>query len=207
MKPGIEKNIVKAAKKEFFQKGFKACSMNNIAKDLNISSSNIYYYFENKDALFLEVVKPLKEELDKMFGIWQHINPAYVSVEAYTDEQYQKRSIETLIKLSLKYKKEFNLLLFNAQGSALEQLCNSYIDGATRSGMEYLRVLSEKHPELNLNISEPFIRAMSAHTFVVIGEIVSQDLNKDEIASFMEDLVVFNTQGWKGIIYKGNQTT
>jgi len=205
VKTGIEKELLEIARKEFFEKGFKGTSVRNIAQKAGITFSNIYYYYENKDAMFLEVVKPLKDKLDNMFGIWHDIDPAYITIEAYTDEEYQKQSVETLMKLIQQYKKEFNLLLFNAHGSVVEDIQKKYIDSATQSGMAYLKKLEEKYPELNINTSEVFIRTMSAHIFTIIGEIVSQDLSADEIKRFMEDLVAFNTMGWKGILYKNKK--
>jgi TetR/AcrR family transcriptional regulator len=48
--------IVNAAQKRFFQKGYEDVSMDEIAQDLELSKPTLYLYFQNKDALFLEVV-------------------------------------------------------------------------------------------------------------------------------------------------------
>lgn len=205
MKTGIENDVLEVAREEFFEKGFKDASMRNIAKKADITLSNIYYYYKNKDDLFLKVVKPIKDILDSMFGMWVDIDSTDVSIEAYTNPQYQKQSIETLVKLMLEYKKDVHLFLFNSQGSTIEHIDKTYIDSATQSNMAYMKKISEKYPELNITVSELFIRTMSAHIFTIIGEIVSKKLNTDELECFVTDLVAFNTQGWKGIIYKNNE--
>ena len=201
MKKGIEKEILEIAKAEFFEKGYKGTSMRSIAKKASITLSNTYYYFENKDALFLEIIKPLKTKLDMMFGVWHNTETIEISIDAYTNAEYQQQSVKALVELAIDYKKEFKLLLFQSQGSALENVKKIYIDSATQSSGIYMQKLSEKYTDLNIEMSKLFIRTMSAHTFTIIGEIVSQDLSIREIEQFMKELVTFNTSGWKGILY------
>lgn len=202
MKEGLEKKILEVAREEFFKKGFKRTSMRNIAKKADITFSNIYYYFKDKDALLLEVVKPLMTRLDQIFSIWDNSSFDDVSIDAYTDEEYQEQSVRMLTGLALQYKEEFNLLLFNSQGSVIENIEKKYIDRATQSLLAYMKILSDKYPQLQIEISEPFIRMISTHSFTVIGEIVSQDISDGELDLFMQNLVSFNTSGWKGILYK-----
>lgn len=201
MKEGIKIEILKVAKEEFFNKGFSKTSMRVIAKKVGITFSNIYYYYKNKDALFLEVVKPLKNTLDEMFGKWHHIDESKVTIDAYTDEKYQEKSVSMLMNLTLRYKKEFYLLLCNARGSALENIENTYIENASKSGIAYVEKLTKKYPDFNIKMSSLFMRTMNAHIFTIISEIVSKDLSSDEINQFMKDLVLFNTSGWKGLLY------
>jgi TetR/AcrR family transcriptional regulator len=49
-------DIVDAAEKRFFEKGFDGVSMDEIARDLELSKPTIYLYFKNKESLFLAVV-------------------------------------------------------------------------------------------------------------------------------------------------------
>jgi TetR/AcrR family transcriptional regulator len=48
--------IIDAAQKKFFQKGYENVSMDEIAQDLELSKPTLYLYFQNKDALFLQVI-------------------------------------------------------------------------------------------------------------------------------------------------------
>ncbi len=201
MKTGVKTEILKIAKKEFFDKGFNKTSMRVIAKKAGISLSNIYYYYENKDALFVEVIKPLKKILDNKFEEWYQIDDSQIDLEAHTSKEYQEQSVKMLMDLTFKYKKEFYLLLFNSKGSKLENITKDYIERATQSSMEYINKLIKKYPDLNIQMSRLFIKTMSAYNFTIIGEIVSQDFNTNEINQFMKDLVLFNTSGWKGLIY------
>ena len=50
------KDIVDAAEKKFFEKGFDGVSMDEIARELELSKPTLYLYFKNKETLFLAVV-------------------------------------------------------------------------------------------------------------------------------------------------------
>ena len=49
-------DIVEAAEKKFFEKGFDGVSMDEIARELELSKPTLYLYFKNKESLFLAVV-------------------------------------------------------------------------------------------------------------------------------------------------------
>ena len=49
-------DIIDAAEKRFFAKGLDGVSMDEIARDLELSKPTIYLYFKNKESLFLAVV-------------------------------------------------------------------------------------------------------------------------------------------------------
>lgn len=50
------KDIIDTAEKKFFEKGFDGVSMDEIASDLELSKPTLYFYFKNKESLFLAVV-------------------------------------------------------------------------------------------------------------------------------------------------------
>ena len=49
--------IIKAADKRFARHGFHKTNMDEIARDIRIGKPTLYYYFESKDALYIEVIK------------------------------------------------------------------------------------------------------------------------------------------------------
>jgi Transcriptional regulator len=49
-------DIIDAAERKFFEKGFDGVSMDEIARELELSKPTLYLYFKNKESLFLAVV-------------------------------------------------------------------------------------------------------------------------------------------------------
>ena len=63
-----KEEILKIASKEFAKYGYKGVSLERIAKKVGISKAAIYYHFENKAALFEEVVMPkLQKLMDEVY--------------------------------------------------------------------------------------------------------------------------------------------
>ncbi|OPY24728.1 MAG: DNA-binding transcriptional regulator EnvR [Methanobacterium sp. PtaU1.Bin242] len=50
------KDIIEAAEKLFFKKGYDNVSMNDIAKEVELSKATLYLYFDNKEALFFLII-------------------------------------------------------------------------------------------------------------------------------------------------------
>ena len=49
--------IIKVAQKRFGQYGFEKTTMNEIASDLNMCKGSLYYYFPDKEHLYIAVAK------------------------------------------------------------------------------------------------------------------------------------------------------
>ena len=63
-----KEEILKIASKEFAKYGYKGISLERIAKKAGISKAAIYYHFENKAALFEEVIMPkLQKLMDEVY--------------------------------------------------------------------------------------------------------------------------------------------
>jgi hypothetical protein len=60
-----QKQILDAAKKLFFEQGFAATSMNQIAKKVELSKGTLYLYFKNKEELYILNKKLSKALIDK----------------------------------------------------------------------------------------------------------------------------------------------
>jgi AcrR family transcriptional regulator len=54
--------IMVAAKKLFFEKGYHATSLRDLAKEIGATTSIIYYYFKNKEELLVRIYEGLFEE-------------------------------------------------------------------------------------------------------------------------------------------------
>lgn len=61
------KAILKAAIKEFYDKGFEGSSMDTISKKANVSKATVYNHFKSKENLFLSVFDILKQRIEECF--------------------------------------------------------------------------------------------------------------------------------------------
>lgn len=65
-KEKIKRRIQNAAREDFLEYGFTHTSMRNIAKKAQISTSNIYNYFESKEELFYSLINPVHDKIKNL---------------------------------------------------------------------------------------------------------------------------------------------
>jgi AcrR family transcriptional regulator len=58
-------NILKAARKLFFEKGFKSVTVESIAKKAEVSKGSLYLHFKSKDEIYSQI---LLSDIDKFHG-------------------------------------------------------------------------------------------------------------------------------------------
>ena len=62
------RNILDIAGEEFSQKGFEGASLNAIIQKSKISKGSMYYYFEDKEDLYLTVLKQAMSDFAELVG-------------------------------------------------------------------------------------------------------------------------------------------
>jgi len=96
--------IVKAASRLMSQKGYKGVSLQEIANTVKIHKSTLFYYFKNKEALLLEVLKTsILEVTENLIRIIQDEN--------LTPEDKLRRAILNHLELLVTYKENVNVYL------------------------------------------------------------------------------------------------
>ena len=198
-KEDIRERILFYAKDEFLKKGFKGASMRDIAMRADVSLSNIYNYFKNKDKIFCAVLEPLLSAFDGLMK--EHNSDTYLTLEVFESDEYQRDIILQFMKLIKKFRSELKILLFMSFGSSLENFRDTFTDQHTQMGAEYMKAMKEKYPEINTEISPFFIHTISSWWLTILGEIISHDeLEDKDIQHFLEDYTSFSTAGWKKIM-------
>lgn len=64
LKNDLREKIKAAALSEFTARGYLNGSLRSIAKNSNITASNIYHYYKNKEALFFAVIQPVFDRIN-----------------------------------------------------------------------------------------------------------------------------------------------
>ncbi|GAB2559460.1 TetR family transcriptional regulator [Gracilibacillus alcaliphilus] len=101
-----KKELIKAAKQVFIQKGYVHTSMQDIMDKAGISRGAFYSYFDNIDHVFIEVLKYDDQQDIQMF-IMTEGQPLWVSIERWVKEQ--QSNIEGIEQSLLHAKAEFFL--------------------------------------------------------------------------------------------------
>lgn len=197
-KDEIYYTILNTAEREFLESGFQDTKMRTIAGKSDVSLSNIYNYFKNKDMILEECLAPAIKALDET--IEDHYNEAYMSASLFTSREYIQKQKDIFVNLIRKHKTKIFILFFRTGGSSLDGFRERFIDDHTRAGKEYLKLFKEKNPSANVDVSDFFIHIMSAWWASIVGELVMHDLDQMELEHFFVDYIEFGTAGWKKVL-------
>ncbi len=102
-----KEKLVQVAIELFSTRGFKGTSIRDIAKALDMSISNIYHYFGNKEGLLMAVLEHSSKSLVKKLG--------EISQMDLDPLERLKGLIKTHIELSEFYKKEIKIFFLDEE--------------------------------------------------------------------------------------------
>ncbi len=198
-KSDIRNTILEVAKVSFLEKGYRNTSMREISKQANVTLSNIYNYFKNKDEILEVILQPVLRDMEQLFS--RYNDPYYatnnwIEVEDVSEmDEFQEH-----VKFIITYQKEFDLILHKCSGSKYENIKDYFIDRYTESSKTYLKLMKEKYPQVNKEISDFFLHTAAAWWIQIVSEIVSHNLKEKEVLDFLKEYMTFGTGGWQRLM-------
>ncbi len=198
-KTDIRETILEVARKLFLEHGYRKTSMRSIAKESGVTLSNIYNYFKNKNEILEVILQPVLMDLEQM--LTRHNDPNYITTQWFeVDDVSEIEDFKEHVQFIITYQKEFDLLLHNCSGSKYENIKDYFIDKYTESSRIYLQLMKDKYPQVNKDISDFFFHTVAAWWIQIVSEIVSHNLNEEEILQFLKEYMTFGTGGWQRLM-------
>ncbi|HBK32941.1 MAG TPA: TetR family transcriptional regulator [Porphyromonadaceae bacterium] len=195
-----EQTIIASAKEEFIKKGFKDASMRVIAKQAGMTVGNVYNYFQSKDDLFCRTMQPLIEAIDAIFA--EHNSEHNLSLDVFFDYSYQSHTMNAILELTDNFASELKLLWFCADGSSLAGYKDALVTQQTAIGIEYLRLMHDKYPQLSIDISPFFLHLTSTFWITLIGEMIrNSHLTREEKQQAIGEYIRYGVAGWKTLMH------
>lgn len=122
-KESSRKEILKAAREEFREKGYKGASLRSICKKAGITTGAFYFQFENKEAV-------LKEILDPILAQFQLLMNQNVKSE-FEEEASSSDADEWMVEMIWLHKAEFQILMTGTAGTPYEKVFETLREGLT----------------------------------------------------------------------------
>ena len=198
LKSNIREMILKTTQCKFARKGFLKTSMRDIADAAGMGVGNVYNYFAGKDELFQAVVRPVTDEFKRLLEK-HHGQSGRDALEMFS-EAYFRDCVNEYVQLIDKYRTLMRILLFLAQGSSLETFREQFTNRATEQVKAWFADNKQKHPEINVAVSDFFIHLHTVWMFTLFEEMLMHNIQRQEIGRIVEEYVRFEIQGWKNII-------
>ncbi len=194
--------IVEVAKQVFMTKGYTKTSMRDIAAGVGIGVSNIYNYFKSKDELFRHIVAPLLKELERMMYEHHNVNDQdqFVRYAQGDGDDMLTEHVQSYMKLINNHRDELKLLLYQAQGSSLENYIDEYTEECTQQVLTFMNEFKRKYPHFGV-IHTPFTYHIHlVWMFNFISEVIKHQLKPQEIQQALEDYMAFEFIGWRALL-------
>lgn len=193
-------NILKAAKTEFFDKGFKSASLRNIVKSAGVTTGAFYGYFSNKEALFTAIVEP---HAAAVMGMFMQAQTGFA--ELPEEEQPEHMGVESadcldrMIDYMYDHFDEFKLIICCSDGTAYENFIHNMVEVEVESTYKFIEVLRKLGNDIP-KIDRQLCHILSSGMFSGVFEIIVHDMPKERAKSYCAVLREFYVAGWKKIM-------
>lgn len=194
----VEKQILKAAKTLFLKHGFLGASLREIAENAKVTLSNLYNYFPDKDAIFVAILKPELDDLERLCEFGRTHRREITPFETLQEKKQYLRIALDYIHL---HGQELNLLFNQSFGSSLENFTD-YLAQQYEINWNLLFIdLKKKFP--NQKLKKPssfFLRNMAHFHIMTVSKILKNDYSRKEMTKISDELATFLWHGGMGII-------
>ena len=130
-----QKEILEAAKELFFELGFAATSMNQIAKKVELSKGTLYLYFKNKEELYISLLIEGMDLLNEKFS------------KAIIDKAAWHEKLAAIgwayYKFSLDHQQFFHINFQFHQGEITQNISDDLYQKCRETGVTSLNFLAE----------------------------------------------------------------
>lgn len=194
----IKSDIMKAAGDLFLEKGFLKVSMREIAARSNVGLSNIYNYFKSKDEIFCRIVGPAMKDFDRMLD--EHHGRRGMDIMDMRDTTYLEYVVREYTDYIRRHRRLLTLLFFKAQGSSLENYKKDFTTRATTLVKEYFTKMKERHPQIDVDISDFSIHMHTIWIFAMFEELIVHDISPGELEKVISEYLTMEVAGWRELM-------
>ena len=172
--------------------------MRGVATATGTSLGNLYNYFPSKDALFIAVVEPFTAEMEHLLESYYGLSG--YDMLAWNAPENIQQTTATYLSLVKEHRDLMFLVFYRAQGSSLETYRHEFIDKCSRIVSQWFSHLTDEQGELRAQLSNAFIRWLSAGMFSMIEEIIDRNMSESEAEKFIEEYLTFEIEGIKALL-------
>lgn len=194
--------IVRAAIREFQEKGFERASMKAVADAVGMTSAALYRHFAGKQDMFAALVQPAVDELEA----WKerHVASSYDALEQNAAEMmwdFEDELNDARIVLDVMYAQPeaFRLLICCAGGTPYENLVHDMIEESTDEMMRFLQVCKARGMSVREVRRDEMHMMVSAYMAALLQPI-EHGYDRADAERYLKTMVEFFTPGWRLIM-------
>ena len=141
----IGEAILKSARIEFTQFGYRAASVRRICKEAGVTTGALYKRYKGKEDLFAELVRPTLEQLELLeLQRREHYYNILKEDKLFRLQSYNIEDMQTLMAILYEYKQDIQLILFKSEGSLYTNFKNNIASYDIDETYDYLLKVHER---------------------------------------------------------------
>lgn len=199
------KKILDCGKKIFKDQGFEKSNLRAICKAAGVTTGAFYGHFEDKEALFSELVEPIVSQIQRSYTMYEDR-----SFDVYKKEKHIKK--ETIYKILeskaqgaiemvlyfFEHKDVFELLVFGSYGTKFNNFLDEIIEREDKNHFEILSMIyGEDH--VNDVITNRGIHLINHAYFYALSEVAVHSKSIEEVKLNATLISEFFNEGWRKI--------
>jgi len=191
-------NILISAKKEFLNHGYEKASMRKIAKEANVTTSNIYNYFGSKEEIFEVLLSPILEGIRK--GIRLVSDKNHLEKRLQLSYEILKDRFHIVMEYVDRNRDLFRLLFFQSSGSRFQNYHEKLLQDLTDLNMKQLEYYRKSKNMQHIPINAFLVRTLVSFFLNIFIEMVRCNIPRKEIEEIEDQLLQFMVSGSRAIL-------
>lgn len=191
--------IVKAAMREFQEKGFQQASMKNVADAVGLTSAALYRHFSGKQEMFAALVQPAVDLLQSWTE--RHIASSYDVLDgghtdALWDFDADYNDARMILDVMYQQPEAFHLLLFRAAGTPYENFVHDMVERTSNRMLCFLEDCKARGIPVRQVQPDEMHMLVSAYSAALIQPI-EHGYAKADAERYLKTILDFFTPGWR----------
>jgi AcrR family transcriptional regulator len=194
-----KEKLLLAARREFLEKGYRNASLRSICKESGVTTGALYFFFQDKNDLFRELVEA---PLQMLIGVMQEhfdyeLKEIMVQNKAEGNSEEDLRKAKDVIELIYDHFDSFDLLLMKSEGSAYEKMVDQFISVAEK----HYRTMADIMSEINggKRVDDYMIHWISHLQVSAFAQLIEHRVPRQAALVQMENMTKFMQNGWLGM--------
>lgn len=200
--------LLKSAREEFTEKGYLKASLRNICRNAGVTTGALYFFFEDKEALFDAVIG------DTVKSIWQlmqshfreesdMIGEGMILTPPDKDVREDFDVAKTIIHQMYLQREDVLLLLTKSQGTKYEAIADQFIETAEKHYRAMADAMQQAYPERAAD--DKFVHWLAHEQIDAFIYMITHIEEEEQGIQFMNQTITYMMAGWYGLFMGQDQ--
>ena len=189
--------ILLAAKKEFLEKGYKNAWLRDISQKAGVTTGALYGYFKSKEALFGALVDASYHSALQIYAeVLREFNTVPPAERINRASEYTEKGMRLTGTYMYEHWDAFKLILCHADDTAYGHLIDDMVRQDVAATIGFCQSSAAAGIMLR-PVNKTLAQRLSYTKFSLFFDMVTQDLPRDQMNEYIDQLLQFYIGGWE----------